>query len=61
VGNWNEKNTPDTGIAFSMAYENMRSSDRITALGSLDRCDRLFEEINTFLSPDTVICFSTTP
>ena len=61
VGNWIEHNTPETGHAFSMAYENIRCLDRLEALSNLDRCERLFEEIQTFITPGTVICFPTTP
>lgn len=61
VGNWVETNAPETGFAFSMAYENIRASDRIAALASLDLCERFFEEIQSFITPGTVICFPTTP
>lgn len=61
VGTWIENTAPDIGVAFSMAYGNIRSSERITTLQSLDRCERLFEAINTLLTPGTVICFPTTP
>ena len=61
VGNWIENNLPETGYAFSMAYENVRSLDRLEALSNLDRCERLFEQIQSFITPGTVICFPTTP
>lgn len=61
VGNWIENNTPQTGHAFSMAYEAVRGSDRIAALDSLDLCERFFEGIQSFITPGTVICFPTTP
>ena len=48
-------------MPFSMAYENIRCLDRLEALSNLDRCERLFEEIQTFITPGTVICFPTTP
>ena len=61
VGNWIETNAPQMGPAFSMAYENVRGSDRIAALASLDLCERFFEGIQSFFTPGTVICFPTTP
>ncbi|MBL4645677.1 MAG: glutamyl-tRNA amidotransferase [Hyphomicrobiales bacterium] len=61
VGNWIENNKPHTGTDFSKAYENVRGFDRISALASLDRCERIFEELNDFLSSGTVICFPTAP
>lgn len=61
VGNWIETTKPKLGYAFTMAYGNARRFDRIAALDSLVRCERLFEAINACLTPGTVICFPTTP
>lgn len=61
VGNWIETNAPQMGPAFSMAYENVRGSDRLAALAGLDLCERFFEDIQSFIAPGTVICFPTTP
>lgn len=61
VGSWIETNAPDLGFAFSMAYGHVRSFDRLGALDSIARCERLFEKINAFLVPGTIICFPTTP
>ncbi|WP_051228055.1 amidase family protein [Pleomorphomonas oryzae] len=61
VGNWIETAKPELGIAFSMAYGNVQRFDRIAAMDSLARCERLFEKINAYLVPGTVICFPTTP
>lgn len=61
VGNWIETARPELGFAFSMAYGNVRDFDRIAALESLTRCERLFERINAALPVGTVICFPTTP
>ncbi|WP_193175546.1 amidase family protein [Oricola nitratireducens] len=61
VGNWIEAHNPELGFTFSMAYGNVLAFDRIAALDSLDRCERLFEAINSFLEPGVVICFPTTP
>lgn len=61
VGNWIEQHTPETSDIFSMAYENIRCLDRLEALNNLDRCEQIFDEIQTFFSPGTVVCFPTTP
>ena len=61
VGNWIETARPELGFNFSMAYGNVRDFDRIAALESLTRCERLFERINAALPVGTVICFPTTP
>ncbi|PTW55699.1 amidase [Breoghania corrubedonensis] len=61
VGNWIETVQPELGFTFSMAYGNVRDFDRIAALESVVRCERLFERINAALPPGTVICFPTTP
>jgi amidase len=61
VGNWIEQHKPETGLGFSMACENVRRSDRIAALEGRVRRERLFEAIQAFLTPGTVICFPTTP
>lgn len=61
VGNWIENNIPKTSIDFSNAYEHIRHSDRIATLSSLDYCERIFEKIQSFITPGTVICFPTTP
>lgn len=61
IGNWIETTAPELGPSFSMAYGNVRHFDRITALDSLARCERLFEQINAALPPGTIICFPTTP
>jgi len=61
VGNWIEHHKPETGLGFSMAYENVRRSDRIAALDGRVRRERLFQAIQAFLTPGTVICFPTTP
>ena len=61
VGNWIETEKPELGFTFSMAYGNVKSFDRIAALNSLTRSERLFEAINAALPEGTVICFPTTP
>ena len=61
VGNWIETCEPELGSTFTMAYANVLAFDRIAALDSLAYCERLFEAINAFLEPGTVICFPTTP
>lgn len=61
VGNWIEHHKPETGLGFSMGYENVRRSDRIAALDGCVRRERLFQAIQAFLTPGTVICFPTTP
>jgi amidase len=61
VGNWIETAKPELGVAFSMAYGNVQRFDRIAAMDSLVRCERLFEKINAYLVPGTVVCFPTTP
>ncbi|HGM5960306.1 TPA: amidase family protein [Stenotrophomonas maltophilia] len=61
VGSWIETHKPELGFAFSMAYGNVQSFDRLTALDSITRCEWFFERINAFLMPGTVICFPTTP
>lgn len=61
VGSWIETNKPELGFAFSMAYGNVREFDRAAALEGLARCEQLFESINGYLTPGTVICFPTTP
>jgi amidase len=61
LGNWIEATRPELGLTFSMAYKNVRRFDRISALKSVTRCERLFERINAALPAGTVICFPTTP
>lgn len=61
VGNWIEACKPELGFTFSMAYGNVRKFDRVAALDNMARCERLFRQINAFFTPDTVICFPTTP
>ena len=61
VGNWIEAVRPELGFTFSMAYENVQSFDRIAVLDNIARCERLFGQINAFFTPDTVVCFPTTP
>ncbi|WP_037545899.1 amidase family protein [Stappia stellulata] len=61
VGNWIEACKPELGFTFSMAYGNVRRFDRIAALDNMARCERLFRQINAFFTPETVICFPTTP
>lgn len=61
VGDWIENYKPELGITFSMAYENVKSFCRAKVITSMDLCERLFEGINRFLQPGTVICFPTTP
>lgn len=61
VGNWIENHRPELGFTFSMAYGNVKAFDRRQAMESLYLCERLFEKINAFLEPGTVICFPTTP
>lgn len=61
VGNWIETTKPDLGFTFSMAYGNVQSFNRQKALESIVHCERLFELINAYLTPGTVICFPTTP
>lgn len=61
VGSWIETNKPDLGFAFSMAYQNVREFNFSAAQDNISRCERLFEQINAYLQPGTVICFPTTP
>ncbi len=61
VGNWIEACQPELGFAFSMAYENVRKLERIATLDNIARCERLFRQINAFFTPDTLLCFPTTP
>jgi amidase len=61
VGDWIENHNPELGKTFSLAYGNVKSFDRKKAIGSLYLCERLFEGINRFLEPGTVICFPTAP
>ena len=61
VGNWIETTKPELGFTFSMAYGNVQSFNRQQALKSLEHCEQLFEAINAFLTPGSVICFPTTP
>lgn len=61
VGDWIENHKPELGFTFSMAYGNVKSFDRTKIMESLDLCERLFQGINRFLQPGTVICFPTTP
>jgi len=61
VGDWIENHHPKLGKTFSLAYGNVKSFDRKNTLASIYLCDRIFEGINQFLRPGTVICFPTTP
>lgn len=61
VGNWIEACKPELGFTFTMAYENVRTFDRIATLDNMARCESLFRRINAFMTPETVICFPTTP
>jgi amidase len=61
VDNWIETEKPELGFTFSMAYANVKNFDRIAALNSLTRSERLFEAINAGLPEGTLICFPTTP
>lgn len=61
IGNWIETARPKLGTTFSLAYGNVRRFDRISALESLTRSERLFEQINAALPTGTIICFPTTP
>ncbi|MFI3905632.1 amidase family protein [Ochrobactrum sp. S1502_03] len=61
VGNWIEACKPELGFTFSMAYGNVQKFDRIAALDNMARCESLFRKINTFFTPETMICFPTTP
>jgi Asp-tRNAAsn/Glu-tRNAGln amidotransferase A subunit and related amidases len=61
VGGWIESHKPQLGGTFSLAYGNVKSFDRGKAMGSLELCERLFESINRFWEPGTVVCFPTTP
>ncbi len=61
IGNWIETARPELGTTFSLAYGNVLRFDRIAALESLKRCERLFEQINAALPAGTIICFPTTP
>ncbi|WP_319773184.1 amidase family protein [Breoghania sp.] len=61
LGNWIETAHPELGFTFSMAYGNVKQFDRIAALESLTRCERLFEKINAGLPEGTVVCFPTAP
>jgi len=61
VADWIEKAKPELGFAFSMAYGNVKSFDRVAGIDSLILCERLFRDIERFLAPDTIICFPTCP
>ncbi len=61
LGNWIETSKPELGSVFTNAYTNVQRFDRIAALDSLTRCERLFAAINAGLPEGTVICFPTTP
>lgn len=61
VGDWIENYKPKLGRTFSLAYGNVKSFDRMKAIETLALCERLFEAINRFLQPGTIICFPTTP
>ncbi|MBB4211410.1 amidase family protein [Rhodothalassium salexigens] len=61
VGNWIEACKPELGFTFSMAYGNVQRFDRIAALDNMARCESLFRQINAFFTPETLICFPTTP
>nr|WP_321508768.1 amidase family protein [uncultured Celeribacter sp.] len=61
VGNWIEACRPELGFTFAMAYGNVQKFDRIAALDNMARCESLFRQINAFFTPETVICFPTTP
>ena len=61
VGNWIEACKPELGFTFSMAYGNVQRFDRIAAMDNMARCEGLFRQINAFFTPETVICFPTTP
>jgi len=61
IGNWIEASNPDLGFAFAMAYGNVQNFERIAALDTISNCERLFRQINAFFTPETVICFPTTP
>lgn len=61
VGDWIENHKPDLGFVFSMAYDNVKTFDRVKAIDAADLCERLFQGIRRFLRPGTVICFPTTP
>lgn len=61
VGNWIEATRPELGATFTLAYGNVQRFDRIAALESLARSERLFQKINAALPPGTIICFPTTP
>jgi amidase len=61
VGNWIEACKPELGATFAMAYENVRTFNRVTALDNIANCARLFRLINAFFTGDTVVCFPTTP
>ncbi|MEN6621039.1 MAG: amidase family protein [Smithella sp.] len=61
VGDWIENHKPKLGVAFSLAYRNVKSFDRTKVIRSIDLCERLFESINRFLQSGAVICFPTTP
>ena len=61
VGDWIEHHKPELGFVCSLAYENVKSFDRSTAVRSIDLCERLFESIGRFLQPGVVVCFPTTP
>lgn len=61
VGEWIENHNPKLGASFSMMYRNVKSFDRMKGIRSMELCERLFEGINRFMQPGTVICFPTTP
>ncbi len=61
VGDWIESQGPVLGPTFSLAYGNVKAFDRTRAMDALMLCERLFQSINGFLEPGTVICFPTTP
>ena len=61
VGNWIEACNPELGATFAMAYENVRTFDRVAVLDNIANCEHLFKRINAFFTEDTVVCFPTTP
>ena len=61
LGSWIEYHKPETGLGFSMAYENVRQSDRLGILDCRSRRERIFDAMRAWLTPGTVICFPSTP
>lgn len=61
VGGWIESERPALGPTFTLAYGNVKAFDRTQAMEGIALCERLFESINSYLDPGTIVCYPTTP